>query len=74
MTPDEDPTAEFLDSVRTGETPWRHDLPSGSRAERAERVETWGRAARTAAQAAPYVQAAALIAWLATASFDGNQG
>src|SRR5947208_17118193 len=74
MTPDEDPTADFLAEVRAPETPWRRDLPPGERPERAERVEKWGRVARTAAQAAPYVQAAALLAWLASGAFDDGAG
>jgi len=77
MTPDDDPTADFLDEVRTEETPWRRDLPPGSRAERAERPERWGRtraAGRAAAQAAPYLQAAALVAWLASGAFDDGSG
>jgi hypothetical protein len=78
MTPDEDPTADFLAEVRTPETPWRRDLPPGEQApERAERPERWGRtraAGRAAAQAAPYLQAAALAAWLASGAFDDGSG
>jgi hypothetical protein len=75
MTPDDDPTADFLDEVRAEETPWRRDRPAGEPApERAGRSEKWGRVARTAAQAAPYVQAAALLAWLASGAFDGGSG
>jgi hypothetical protein len=79
MSPDEDPTADFLDSVRTDEeAQWRRDRPAGERApERAERPERWGRtraAGRAAAQAAPYLQAAALVAWLASGAFDDGSG
>ncbi|MET8850269.1 hypothetical protein [Amycolatopsis sp. NPDC004625] len=79
MTPDEDPTADFLDDVRTDEeTPWRTDRPAGSQAPApAERPERWGRtraAGRAAAQAAPYLQAAALVAWLASGAFDDGSG
>ncbi|WP_206795208.1 hypothetical protein [Amycolatopsis sp. MtRt-6] len=78
MTPDEDPTADFLDSVRAGETPWRQDRPPDERAPSpAERPERWGRtraAGRAAARAAPYLQAAALVAWLASGAFDDGSG
>jgi hypothetical protein len=79
MTPDDgDPTADFLDEVRTDETPWRRDRRPGEQApERAERPERWGRtraAGQAAAQAAPYLQAAALAAWLAGGAFDGGSG
>jgi len=79
MSPDDDPTADFLESVRTDEeTQWRRDRPVGSRApEPAERPERWGRtraAGRAAAQAAPYLQAAALVAWLASGAFDDGSG
>ena len=78
MTPDDDPTAEFLDGVRAEETPWRRDRPPGEQApERAERPERWGRTrgvGRAAAQAAPYLQAAALVAWLASGAFDDGSG
>jgi hypothetical protein len=75
---DDDPTADFLDGVRAEATPWRRDRPSGEQApERAERPERWGRtrgAGRAAAQAAPYLQAAALVAWLASGAFDDGSG
>ena len=78
MSPDEDPTADFLDAVRTEDTPWRTDRPAGERTpERAERPERWGRtraAGRAAAQAAPYLQAAALAAWLVSGAFDDGSG
>jgi hypothetical protein len=78
MTPDDDPTADFLDGIRAEETPWRRDRPPGEQApERAERPERWGRAraaGRAAAQAAPYLQAAALVAWLASGAFDDGSG
>ncbi|MFI5588101.1 hypothetical protein ACIA5G_23820 [Amycolatopsis sp. NPDC051758] len=78
MTPDEDPTADFLDGVCAEETPWRRDRPVGEEApERAGRPERWGRtraAGRAAAQAAPYLQAAALVAWLASGAFDDGPG
>ncbi|WP_103352635.1 hypothetical protein [Amycolatopsis sp. CA-128772] len=78
MTPDDDPTADFLDDVRAEETPWRTDRPAGERAPSpAERPERWGRtraAGRAAAQAAPYLQAAALVAWLASGAFDDGSG
>ncbi|KDN22786.1 hypothetical protein [Amycolatopsis rifamycinica] len=78
MSPDEDPTAEFLDSVRAEQPSWRRDRPAGEQApERAERPERWGRtraAGRAAAQAAPYLQAAALVAWLASGAFDDGSG
>jgi hypothetical protein len=38
--------------------------------ERAERPSKWNRVA----QAAPYVQAAALVAWLASGAFDDGSG
>ncbi|WP_410569583.1 hypothetical protein [Amycolatopsis sp. cmx-4-61] len=75
---DEDPTADFLDGVRAEETPWRRDRPAGERAPApAERPERWGRtraAGRAAAHAAPYLQAAALVAWLASGAFDDGSG
>lgn len=78
VSPEDDPTAEFLDGVRAEETPWRRDRPAGEPApERAERPERWGRtraAGRAAAQAAPYLQAAALAAWLASGAFDDGSG
>ncbi|GLY39648.1 hypothetical protein Amsp01_056720 [Amycolatopsis sp. NBRC 101858] len=78
MPPDDDPTADFLDEVRAEETPWRRERPPGEQApERAERPERWGRtraAGRAAAQAAPYLQAAALVAWLASGAFDDGSG
>ncbi|MDS0136233.1 MULTISPECIES: hypothetical protein [unclassified Amycolatopsis] len=78
MTPDNDPTADFLDEVRVSEPQWRRDRPAGEQApERAERPERWGRtraAGRAAAQAAPYLQAAALVAWLASGAFDDGSG
>jgi hypothetical protein len=78
MTPDEDPTADFLEEVRVSEPHWRRDRPAGEPApERAERPERWGRtraAGRAAAQAAPYLQAAALVAWLASGAFDDGSG
>ncbi|WP_410589769.1 hypothetical protein [Amycolatopsis sp. lyj-23] len=78
MSPDEDPTADFLDDVRAEETPWRRDRPAGAReTPPAERPERWGRtraAGRAAAQAAPYLQAAALVAWLASGAFDDGSG
>ncbi|MGW3997614.1 hypothetical protein [Amycolatopsis sp. NPDC004772] len=78
MTPDQDPTADFLDEVRVSEPQWRRDRPEGEQApERAERPERWGRtraAGRAAAQAAPYLQAAALVAWLASGAFDDGSG
>jgi hypothetical protein len=78
MKPDEDPTADFLAEVRAPEPHWRQDRPVGERApERAERPERWGRtraAGRAAAQAAPYLQAAALAAWLASGAFDDGPG
>jgi hypothetical protein len=71
MSADEDPTADFLDGVREEETPWRRDRPAGEPApERAERPSKWNRVA----QAAPYVQAAALVAWLASGAFDDGSG
>jgi hypothetical protein len=71
MTQDDDPTADFLDGVRAEETPWRRDRPAGEPApERAERPSKWHRVA----QAAPYVQAAALVAWLASGAFDDGSG
>ncbi|MEV7038121.1 hypothetical protein [Amycolatopsis sp. NPDC051061] len=78
MTPDEDPTADFLAEVRASETPWRRERQPGEQAlERAERPERWGRtraAGRAAAHAAPYLQAAALVAWLASGAFDDGSG
>ncbi|GAB3159392.1 hypothetical protein [Amycolatopsis sp. NPDC004378] len=75
MSPDDDPTADFLDEVRAEETPWRRDRPPGEPApERAERPERWGRTRAAAAQAAPYLQAAALVAWLASGAFDDGSG
>ncbi|GHG01666.1 MULTISPECIES: hypothetical protein [Amycolatopsis] len=78
MTRDEDPTADFLAEVRVPEAEWRRDRPEGSRAPApAERPERWGRtraAGRAAAQAAPYLQAAALVAWLASGAFDDGSG
>jgi hypothetical protein len=71
MTPDDDPTADFLDGVRAEETPWRRDRPVDEPApERAERPSKWNRVA----QVAPYVQAAALVAWLASGAFDDGSG
>jgi hypothetical protein len=71
MPPDDDPTADFLDEVRAEETPWRRERPPGEQApERAERPSKWHRVA----QAAPYVQAAALVAWLASGAFDDGSG
>nr|WP_225958211.1 hypothetical protein [Amycolatopsis lexingtonensis] len=67
-----------MDGVRAEETPWRRDRPAGEPApERAERPERWGRtraAGRAAAQAAPYLQAAALAVWLASGAFDDGSG
>jgi hypothetical protein len=73
--PDEDPTADFLADVRPGETPWRVERPAAdadieavpARPERWRRTKTVG---RVAGQAAPYVQAAALIGWLVSGSLD----
>jgi len=76
--PDDDPTADFLAGVRPEETPWRTDRPvpeveAGPVAQGPP--EKWRKTkavGRVAGQAAPYVQAAALIGWLATGSFDGG--
>lgn len=75
--PDEDPTADFLSGVRPEETPWRTDRPPEPEVEAGPVVagppEKWRKTkavGRVAGQAAPYVQAAALIGWLATGSFD----
>ena len=73
---DGDPTADFLAEVRAEETPWRTDRPAGEPApEQPERPEKWRRtrsAGRVAAQAAPYVQAAAVAAWIASAAFGSS--
>ena len=73
MTPDDDPTADFLDEVRAEETPWRRDLPPGERPrERTESLER-SRVRAAVAEAAPYLQAAALVAWLASGALsDGS--
>jgi hypothetical protein len=75
---DGDPTAEFLAEVRPEETPWRTERPPGEAApERADRPEKWGRAkaaGRAAANAAPYVQAAALATWIVSGSLGDDFG
>lgn len=75
----EDPTADFLAEVRPEETPWRTDRPPGEaapeRAERPERPEKWGRAkaaGRAAANAAPYIQAAAVAGWIVSGTLDDS--
>ncbi|SFB26334.1 hypothetical protein SAMN05216266_10789 [Amycolatopsis marina] len=74
--PDEDPTADFLASVRPEDTPWRVDRPVGGQDDDEQIVaadpnpEKWQRAravARSAGQAAPYVQGAAFGALAAGA-------
>lgn len=78
----EDPTEDFLAEVRAEETPWRTDRPPGEvvpehteQSARAERPEKWGRAksaGRAAAQAAPYIQAAALATWIVSGTLDDS--
>lgn len=74
--PDDDPTADFLADVRPGETPWRVERPAVEAepvTEAPARPEKWRRTktvGRVAGQAAPYVQAAALIGWLVSGSLD----
>jgi len=64
-----DPTADFLAEVRAEETPWRTDRPAGEAApERPDRPEKW----RRTRAAAPYIQAAAVAAWIATAAFGSS--
>ena len=78
-----DPTAEFLAEVRPGETPWRTDRPADDpgepSADEPGRPEKWRRtkaAGRVAGQVAPYVQAAAVVGWIASGAFgdDGSGG
>ncbi|WP_216216117.1 hypothetical protein [Amycolatopsis aidingensis] len=80
-----DPTAEWLAQVRPPDTPWRVDRPPEAAAERPPAGEQgadpvkWRRAraaARAVGQAAPYVQAGALVGWAASAAFaeDGADG
>ena len=67
--PEGDPTADFLAEVRAEETPWRTDRPAGDpAAEQAERPEKW----RRTRAAAPYIQAAAVAAWIASAAFGSS--
>jgi hypothetical protein len=83
MTEHEEPkadlTADFLADVRPEETPWRVDRPAevaeATVPEAPGRPEKWRRTkivGRVAGQAAPYVQAAALIGWLASDGFDDS--
>jgi hypothetical protein len=76
-----DPTADFLAEVRPEETPWRVDRPTevaqAAAPEAPGRPEKWRRtkaAGRVAGQAAPYVQAAAVVGWLAGGFGDGSGG
>ncbi|WP_037357243.1 hypothetical protein [Amycolatopsis orientalis] len=76
--PDGDPTADFLAEVRAEETPWRTDRPADAVPE-PEIAPGPGRArsvVRAVGEAAPYVQAGLLAAWVATSiaeSADGGQ-
>ena len=64
-----DPTADFLAEVRVEETPWRTDRPAGAPApEHVEHPEKW----RRVRAAAPYVQAAAVAAWIASAALGSS--
>lgn len=75
----EDPTAEFLAEVRPEETPWRTDRPPGEvvpeHPERPERPEKWGTrqgGGTPAANAAPYIQAAAVAGWIVSGALDDS--
>ncbi|MEC3978438.1 hypothetical protein [Amycolatopsis sp. H20-H5] len=78
-----DPTAEFLAEVRPEETPWRTERPPEAEPGHAEYTEVAGRpekwrrtktAGRVAGQVAPYVQAAAVVGWIASSSFGDGGG
>ncbi|WP_235998739.1 hypothetical protein [Qaidamihabitans albus] len=75
---DSDPTADFLASVRPEETPWRTERPAAAAGDPGPaEPERWRRtraAARAAGQAAPYVQAATLVGWLATEGTEVTEG
>ncbi|MBK1786362.1 hypothetical protein [Prauserella cavernicola] len=77
--PNEDPTAEWLDSVRTEETPWRVDRPAGAEptttyAAEEQKLSRARRAARAVGDAAPFVGLAATAGWVATETFGDDQG
>ncbi|WP_020661147.1 hypothetical protein [Amycolatopsis benzoatilytica] len=78
--PDGDPTADFLAEVRTEETPWRTERPADAvpaapdvPAETREPGRA-RKAVRAVGEAAPYVQAGLLAAWVATAIAESVDG
>ncbi|MFI5613342.1 hypothetical protein [Amycolatopsis sp. NPDC051903] len=74
--PEGDPTEDFLDQVRTGETPWRTERPVDAEAspesDRQQRSGRWNKVGRAVGEAAPYVQAALFAAWIATSIADSG--
>ncbi|MFF5992224.1 hypothetical protein [Prauserella flavalba] len=73
--PGEDPTAEFLDSVRAEQTPWRVDRPPEAErgttyAAEEQKLSRARQVAKAVGDAAPFVPLATAAGWVAAEAID----
>ncbi|PXY20280.1 hypothetical protein DI005_21980 [Prauserella sp. PE36] len=73
--PGEDPTAEFLDSVRAEEPPWRVDRPPEAEqgttyAAEEQKLSRARQVAKAVGDAAPFVPLATAAGWVAAEALD----